>query len=133
MTGVEAEADVLGVGRLEDAVDVGRGLDVAVTVRVQARATGDGEVIRLTETGPNTGVFTGYVPTRLAGGGAANAGIHVGDVILAVDGVPLTTLGIEGVIEALRGVEGTEVRVRLERAGATAEEEVVVVRMQIRR
>ena len=44
-----------------------------VTVRVQARATGDGEVIRLTETGPNTGVFTGYVPTRLAGGGAAAA------------------------------------------------------------
>ena len=35
VAGVEAEADVLGVGRLEDAVDVGGGLDVAVAVRVQ--------------------------------------------------------------------------------------------------
>ena len=33
--GVEAEAHVLGVGRLEDAVDVVGGLDVAVAVRVQ--------------------------------------------------------------------------------------------------
>ena len=35
VAGVEAEADVLGVGRLEDAVDVVGGLDVAVAVRVE--------------------------------------------------------------------------------------------------
>jgi len=34
-----------------------------VDVRVSARATGDSEVMRLSETGPNTGVFVGYVPT----------------------------------------------------------------------
>jgi len=35
MTGVQAEADVLRVGGLEDPVDVLRRLDVAVTVRVR--------------------------------------------------------------------------------------------------
>ncbi len=34
-----------------------------VDVRVSAAATGDSEVLRLSETGPNTGVFVGYVPT----------------------------------------------------------------------
>ncbi|HEX6398256.1 MAG TPA: OmpA family protein, partial [Steroidobacteraceae bacterium] len=37
-----------------------------VDVRVSARATGDSEVLRLSETGPNTGVFVGYVPTATA-------------------------------------------------------------------
>jgi uncharacterized repeat protein (TIGR01451 family) len=35
-----------------------------VLVTLRDNLTGDGEVIRLTETGPNTGVFTGYVPTN---------------------------------------------------------------------
>ena len=34
-----------------------------VDVRVSARATGDSEVLRLSETGPNTGVFVGYIAT----------------------------------------------------------------------
>ena len=34
-----------------------------VDVRVSAAVTGDSEVLRLSETGPNTGVFVGYVPT----------------------------------------------------------------------
>jgi uncharacterized repeat protein (TIGR01451 family) len=37
-----------------------------VDVRVSARATGDAEVLRLSETGPNTGVFVGYIPTVTA-------------------------------------------------------------------
>ena len=41
-----------------------------VDVKVTARDTGDVETIRLTETGPNTGVFVGYIPTVL--GSAAN-------------------------------------------------------------
>lgn len=41
-----------------------------VQVRAVARATGDSVVLQLTETGPNTGVFTGYVPTQLSGGNA---------------------------------------------------------------
>jgi uncharacterized repeat protein (TIGR01451 family) len=48
-------------------VDLDRNLDGAaietVDVRVTAPATGDAEVLRLAETGPNTGVFVGYVTT----------------------------------------------------------------------
>jgi uncharacterized repeat protein (TIGR01451 family) len=48
-----------------------------VDVRVRAAATGDSEVLRLIETGPNTGEFVGYVPSAV---GAA----VVGDCILQV-------------------------------------------------
>jgi uncharacterized repeat protein (TIGR01451 family) len=48
-------------------VDLDRNLDGSVIetvdVRVTAAATGDVEVLRLAETGPNTGVFVGYVAT----------------------------------------------------------------------
>ena len=40
-----------------------------VDVRVSARATGDAEVLRLSETGPNTGVFVGYIADRDQRGG----------------------------------------------------------------
>ncbi len=48
-------------------VDLDRNRDAAVIetvdVRVSARATGDAEVLRLSETGANTGVFVGYIAT----------------------------------------------------------------------
>ncbi len=48
-------------------VDVDRNRDgnlvETVDVRVAAPSTGDSEVLRLSETGPNTGVFVGYVAT----------------------------------------------------------------------
>jgi uncharacterized repeat protein (TIGR01451 family) len=47
-----------------------------VDVRVSARATGDSEVLRLSETGPNTGVFVGYIPTS-AGTAAADCALQV--------------------------------------------------------
>jgi uncharacterized repeat protein (TIGR01451 family) len=51
-------------------VDLDRNRDAAVVetvdVRIFARATGDAEVLRLSETGPNTGVFVGYVATATA-------------------------------------------------------------------
>jgi uncharacterized repeat protein (TIGR01451 family) len=51
-------------------VDLDRNRDGAVVetvdVRVVARATGDAEILRLSETGANTGVFVGYIPTTAA-------------------------------------------------------------------
>ncbi len=47
----------------------GARLDV-VELRVAARGTGDSERLQLTETGPNTGVFAGYIPSRLVAGAA---------------------------------------------------------------
>jgi uncharacterized repeat protein (TIGR01451 family) len=55
-------------------VDLDRNRDGAVVetvdVRVAARVTGDSEILRLSETGPNTGVFVGYVPTSLSAASA---------------------------------------------------------------
>jgi hypothetical protein len=49
-------------------VDLDRNRDGAVVetvdVRVTARSTGDAETLRLSETGPSTGVFVGYIPTN---------------------------------------------------------------------
>lgn len=43
----------------------------------------------------------------LAGGGAAEAGIHPGDAVLAIDGVPVAKLGFEASISNIRGPENT--------------------------
>jgi RNA polymerase sigma factor (sigma-70 family) len=51
--------------------------------------------------------------------GAAAAGIVVGDHIVAVDGVPVTTLGIDGAVERIRGVAHTTVAVTVKRSEQT--------------
>jgi RNA polymerase sigma-70 factor (ECF subfamily) len=55
----------------------------------------------------------------VANGGAADAGILAGDRLTAVDGVPVTQLGIEGAVSRIRGVAGTTLSVSLLR-GETA-------------
>ena len=61
-------------------VDLDRNLDgnvvETVDVRVTASATGDAEVLRLSETGPNTGIFVGYVATS-ADAAAADCALQV--------------------------------------------------------
>lgn len=47
-----------------------------VDVRLTARSTGDVEILRLSETGPNTGVFVGYVPT-LTNAAASDCALQV--------------------------------------------------------
>lgn len=49
------------------------------------------------------------------GSGAAAAGIAVGDLVIAVDGVPVTQLGLDGAVARIRGVVGTTVSVTLRR------------------
>lgn len=60
---------------------------------------------------------TGVIP----GGGAEAAGVAVGDRVLAVEGAPVTTIGLDGAIERIRGTAGTSVRVVIDRAGASRE------------
>jgi len=61
---------------------------------------------------------------------AAEAGIRTGDHLASIDGTPTRTLGLEGAIGRLRGVEGTPVVVGLERAGAPPRT-VTLVRAEI--
>jgi uncharacterized repeat protein (TIGR01451 family) len=61
-------------------VDVDRNRDSAVVetvdVRVSAAVTGDAEVLRLSETGANTGVFVGYIAT-LANSASSDCALQV--------------------------------------------------------
>jgi hypothetical protein len=66
----------------------------------------------------------------IAGGGAEQAGITAGDHVLAVDGTSVTALGLDGAIQRIRGPVGTQVILRIERAGS--EQDVAVTRTKIR-
>jgi hypothetical protein len=60
-------------------------------------------------------VVTGVV----AGGGAAAVGLVAGDAIVRIDGVPVSDLGFAGAANAIRGPEGTSVRLTLRRGDGT--------------
>ena len=61
--------------------DGDRNLDASVRdwvdVRLVAGTTNDAEVVRLLETGPNTGVFTGYLQTRVGAPSAGDCALQV--------------------------------------------------------
>ncbi|MGC8780939.1 MAG: S41 family peptidase, partial [Anaerolineae bacterium] len=63
---------------------------------------------------------------------AARAGIWDGDILLAVDGTPITAeMPVRDIVDLIRGDEGTKVRLMLQRAGVAEPFEVVVVRERI--
>jgi hypothetical protein len=66
------------------------------------------------------------------GGGADTAGLAAGDLVLAVDGVPVTELGLDGAIQRIRGPVGTQVVLRIRRGDAAGPSDVTVTRVKIR-
>lgn len=60
------------------------------------------------------------VDAVLEGSPAEAAGVRAGDVLTAIDGRPIATLGPDGIRDALLR-DGAEVRVTLQRDGATIE------------
>lgn len=66
------------------------------------------------------------------GGGAARAGLQPGDLVLAVDGTPVTTLGFGGTIDHIRGVEGTTVLLTVQRQGAQEPTDIAITRERVR-
>lgn len=60
----------------------------------------------------------GLVVRRLVGGGGgAEAGLQAGDVVLRVDGRPVSELGFQAAIQALRGPEDSAVQLLVRRPG----------------
>jgi carboxyl-terminal processing protease len=53
----------------------------------------------------------------LDGSAAAAAGVRPGDAIISIDGVPVDTNSLDDVIRRMRGPEGSEVRISVERDG----------------
>ena len=75
------------------------------------------------------GMLIGHVSPR---GGAANAGLVVGDLILAIDGRPVDGTGFMAGIQRIRGAEGTVVTLRVRRTADSDEVDVFVTRARIR-
>jgi C-terminal processing protease CtpA/Prc len=55
------------------------------------------------------------VVRMVPGSGAFDAGIELGDYIVAIDGVPVTRLGVDRAFASLRGQPGTTVALTLRR------------------
>jgi RNA polymerase sigma factor (sigma-70 family) len=66
-------------------------------VGIGVKLAADGDTLKIEEVVP--------------GGGAADAGMLAGDRITAIDGIPLTELGMQAAIARIRGVAGTTIAV----------------------
>lgn len=62
---------------------------------------------------------------------AANAGLQVGDVLLAVDDRPVAGLKLDEIVTRVRGREGTPVKLRVRRAATGQEQEFTLIRAQV--
>ena len=102
-------------------------VDVRLTLRegtdARVELTGIGAVLRATG---DALVLDRVLPSA----GAADAGLAVGDQILAIDGVSVVKLGYEGSIAAIRGPEGTTVTLRVRRG--QGEGDIIVTRKLVR-
>ncbi len=85
---------------------------------IGVQLTGHGDALRILRVMP--------------GGGGAEAGLQVGDEILAVDGRPVSDLGLEGSVQAIRGPEGSTVTLRVRHGPGGAQADVVVPRRLVR-
>jgi hypothetical protein len=68
----------------------------------------------------------------MVGAGASQAGLRAGDLITAVDGRPVSELGLSGAVNQIRGAEGTVVVLKVKRAGTGQIEDVAVTRRPVR-
>lgn len=106
------------MGRIVDHLKVSPG-DTLGPINIELRPLRPGENsniqmvgigITMKAAGDNI-VLTGIVP----GGGAAEAGLTVGDVLLSVDGTPISSLGFTEAAAMIRGSEDTTVKLGVKR------------------
>jgi hypothetical protein len=109
--------------RIVGGLEVGPG-EVRGPIEIVLRAVAPGETPRTELAGAGLQLRADgddlVVVAVIPGGGAAEAGLVVGDRILAIDGRPVPELGMVGAIDTIRGPEGTSVRLTVKRGeGAT--------------
>ncbi len=71
------------------------------------------------------------VVAPIDGTSAAKAGIRPGDMIVAIDGVPIDTSGLNDAINRMRGKAGTSVKVTVKRAGTETPVDFVLERSNV--
>ena len=105
------------------------------SLEVDLTPTGPGEAPRIESAGINAVVRADgdeLVLGRLTPtGGAAQAGLREGDVVLRVDGEDLAALGMQGGVERLRGPEGSRVTLTVRRPAEGRTFDVVVTRRRV--
>jgi len=107
----------------------------APSLEIDLQATAPGEQPSIESAGINA-VVSADGDTLVLGkctpqGGADQAGLKEGDVLLRVDGVDLATLGMQAGVERLRGPEGSTVTVTFRRPPGTEASDVVVTRRRV--
>jgi hypothetical protein len=102
-------------------MDVPRGGAGAVDVALRPTSPGEEPRVDLAGIGAVLAVQGDglAVAQAMPGSGAAEAGLARGDVILSVDGRPVTELGFSGAVDAIRGPEGTGVVLTVRRGDQT--------------
>jgi membrane-associated protease RseP (regulator of RpoE activity) len=90
-----------------------------IEVQLQPLAEGESPQLELVGIGVKLAAAgdTIRVDQVVPNGGAAAAGIVDGEVIVAIDGIPVTTLGLDGTVARIRGVAGTKLSVTVLRDG----------------
>ena len=71
------------------------------------------------------------VVAPIDGTSAAKAGIRPGDMIVAIDGVPIDSSGLNDAINRMRGKAGTSVKVTVKRAGTEAPVDFMLERSNV--
>ncbi len=122
-------------GRIVSGLAVAEGGDIG-PITVELAKTEEGEEPRIELTGigavlsaKDDGLILGQV---LPGGGASEAGLQPGDVILRVDGFVVADIGFEQGIQRIRGPEGSSVALLVRRASGGEPVEIAVIRKRIR-
>jgi len=107
----------------------------APPIEIDLLATKPGEARRIESAGINAVVSANgdmlVLGALTPGGGADRAGLQPGDIIVRVDGVELSSLGMQAGVEHLRGPEGSTVMVSIRRPPSDALVDVIVTRRRV--
>ncbi|HUJ62930.1 MAG TPA: carboxypeptidase regulatory-like domain-containing protein, partial [Kofleriaceae bacterium] len=123
LTGIPAGPLAIRIGadgfnvRIEGGMTASDGDELGPLALQLTPLSGDTPAIELVGIGVALGADgdTLLVQRVIDGSGAKAAGIVTGDRITAVDGTPVTDIGLDGAIAKIRGVAGTAVAITLQR------------------